>query len=58
MSAGPKYEFLWADGVKYKKPTKVSAPEYVDLLMAWIENQTNDPAIFPVDLKKKLSQKF
>jgi len=46
MSAGPKYEFLWADGVKYKKPIKVSAPEYVDLLMEWIEHQINDPKIF------------
>merc|ERR1711902_68125 len=29
MSAGPKYEYLWMDGVKYKKPHKCSAPEYI-----------------------------
>jgi len=49
MSAGPKYEYLWMDGVKYKKPHKCSAPEYIDLLMTWVEDQINDPAIFPVD---------
>lgn len=39
MSAGPKYEYLWMDGVKYKKPHKCSAPEYIDLLMSWVEEQ-------------------
>merc|ERR1711907_784447 len=30
MSAGPKYEYWWADGEKIKKPIKCSAPEYMD----------------------------
>lgn len=34
-----KYEYLWADGVKYKKPVRLSAPEYVDKLFDWIEDQ-------------------
>ncbi len=55
---GPKYEYLWADGVKYKKPIKVSAPEYVDLLMGWIENQINNPAIFPLDDGKNFPKNF
>ena len=46
MSAGKKYEYLWAD-TKTKKPQKVSAPKYVDLLMTWIEDQLNDEKIFP-----------
>lgn len=50
MSAGPQYEYLWADGVKVKKPIKVSAPEYVDLLMSWVEAQLNDEQIFPLQL--------
>jgi len=49
MSAGPKYEYLWMDGVKYKKPHKCSAPEYIDLLMTWVEDQINDPQVFPVE---------
>mmetsp|Transcript_50725 Transcript_50725/g.62160 ORF Transcript_50725/g.62160 Transcript_50725/m.62160 type:complete len:248 (-) Transcript_50725:117-860(-) len=49
MSAGPKYEYLWMDGIKYLKPYKCSAPEYIDLLMTWVEDQINDKKIFPVD---------
>lgn len=36
MSAGPKYEYLWADD-NTKKPVKCSAPEYVDYLMTWVQ---------------------
>jgi MOB kinase activator 1 len=42
MNAGPNYEYLWADGVKVKRPIKVSAPEYVHLLMRWIETLLED----------------
>lgn len=38
MSAGSKYEYHWADGVVQKKPIKVSAPEYVDFLMTWVQS--------------------
>jgi len=47
MSAGPKYEYLWADGVAVTKPVRVSAREYVDLLMTWIEGQIHNETIFP-----------
>jgi len=47
MSAGPKYEYHWADGQNIKKAIKVSAPEYVDYLMTWVQNQLDDEAIFP-----------
>jgi MOB kinase activator 1 len=47
MSAGTKYEYLWADGVHVKKPIRVSASEYVELLMRWIEDQINDDKVFP-----------
>lgn len=47
MSAGPKYEYRWADGIKVKKPIEVSAPKYVDNLMNWIEAQLDDESIFP-----------
>ncbi|TYJ29663.1 hypothetical protein E1A91_A06G082200v1 [Gossypium mustelinum] len=30
MSAGPKYEYRWADGVTIKKPIEVSAPKLED----------------------------
>ncbi|MEW5317591.1 MAG: hypothetical protein WDW38_008876 [Sanguina aurantia] len=47
MSAGGKYEYLWADGVKVKKPVRLSAPEYIDKLFDWIETQVDDEAVFP-----------
>nr|DAD44270.1 TPA_asm: hypothetical protein HUJ06_002500 [Nelumbo nucifera] len=50
MSAGPKYEYRWADGVQIKKPIEVSAPKYVDYLMDWIETQLDDESLFPQKL--------
>lgn len=47
MSAGPKYEYLWADGTNVKHPLKVSAAEYIEYLMTWVENQLNNETIFP-----------
>jgi hypothetical protein len=34
-----QYEYLWADGVKVKKPIKLTAPQYIDALFSWIETQ-------------------
>ncbi|KAI9564104.1 hypothetical protein GHT06_007842 [Daphnia sinensis] len=48
MSGGPKFEYLWADGNKYKKPTKLPAPQYISLLMEWAEAQINNESLFPV----------
>jgi MOB kinase activator 1 len=47
MSAGPKYEYLWADGQNVKTPLKVSAAEYIDFLMTWVESQLNNEKVFP-----------
>lgn len=58
MTAGEEYEYLWMDGVKYKKPTEVSAPEYVELLMAWVEAQINDEQIFPLQLGTPFPKDF
>jgi MOB kinase activator 1 len=50
MSAGPKYEYLWADGQSVKTPLKVSASEYIDYLMTWVENQLNNEHLFPTSI--------
>jgi hypothetical protein len=42
-----RYEYLWEDGVKYKRPTKLPAPEYVDALMNWAQGILDDEAVFP-----------
>uniref|UniRef100_A0A1I8EBS3 Mob1/phocein family protein n=1 Tax=Wuchereria bancrofti TaxID=6293 RepID=A0A1I8EBS3_WUCBA len=47
MSGGSRYEYLWQDGVSYKKPTRLPAPEYIYLLMDWIEIRINNETIFP-----------
>jgi MOB kinase activator 1 len=47
MSSGPRFEYMWKDGKDYPKATRVPAPQYVNLLMTWIERQINDEAIFP-----------
>ncbi|KAG1665996.1 hypothetical protein FOA52_010094 [Chlamydomonas sp. UWO 241] len=58
MSAGGKYEYLWADGVKVKKPIRVSAPEYVNKLFDWIEEQIDDPHVFPQQLGQPFPPNF
>ncbi|KAK1616008.1 hypothetical protein QYE76_021525 [Lolium multiflorum] len=50
MTAGPKYEYRWADGVLIKKPIEVSAPKYVEYLMDWIEGQLDNESLFPQKL--------
>ncbi|OQR86136.1 maintenance of ploidy protein mob1 [Achlya hypogyna] len=62
MSAGPKYvsatlisnetsggrfEYLWKDSKQYKTPAKLPAPEYIDMLMSWVEEQLADSSVFP-----------
>jgi len=58
MSAGPKYEYHWADGTTIKKAIKVSAPEYVDYLMSWTQNQLDDETIFPSKIGVPFPPKF
>ena len=52
MSGGPKYEYRWQDDMKYKKPTALPAPQYMNLLMDWIELQINNEDIFPTRVGK------
>ena len=47
MSAGPKYEYLWADGLNVTTPLKVSAKQYIEYLMTWVENQLTNETLFP-----------
>ncbi|XXQ38344.1 Thioredoxin domain-containing protein [Plasmodiophora brassicae] len=58
MSAGPKYEYLWADGNRVKKPIKVSAPKYIEFMFDWIDEQISNPTIFPVDDEVKFPKNF
>ncbi|XP_062460395.1 MOB kinase activator 3B isoform X2 [Pezoporus occidentalis] len=50
MAGGPKYEYRWQDDMKYKKPTALPAPQYMNLLMDWIEVQINNEDLFPTNV--------
>ncbi|MES1907837.1 MAG: hypothetical protein MHM6MM_000877 [Cercozoa sp. M6MM] len=49
MTAGPRFQYRWADGVKVKRPISVSAPEYIDLMFGWVDEIISNPDIFPVE---------
>uniref|UniRef100_A0A673ULT1 MOB kinase activator 3A n=1 Tax=Suricata suricatta TaxID=37032 RepID=A0A673ULT1_SURSU len=54
MSGGPKYEYRWQDEQHFRKPTALSAPRYMDLLMDWIEAQINNEELFPTRVDQGL----
>ena len=47
MSAGRRYQYKWPAAKRGDPPLTVSAPEYVDLLMTWVQNHLDDENIFP-----------
>lgn len=42
-----RFEYLWQDSEAYKRPTKMSAPEYVEHLMAWVQGNIDNEQLFP-----------
>ncbi|KAL0486798.1 MOB kinase activator [Acrasis kona] len=51
MTAG-SYEYAWKDGKNFKKATKLSAPDYVSVMMDWIAELVNNEQVFPSDPTK------
>ena len=43
----PRFEYLWQDNEHFKKPTKMSAPEYIEHLMAWVQSNVDNEQTFP-----------
>lgn len=58
MCAGPKYEYMWADGKTIKKPISVSAPRYVDYLFTWVQSLFDDERIFPTEIGRPFPSDF
>uniref|UniRef100_A0A3Q2LPQ3 MOB kinase activator 3A n=1 Tax=Equus caballus TaxID=9796 RepID=A0A3Q2LPQ3_HORSE len=58
MSGGPKYEYRWQDEHRFRKPTALSAPQYMDLLMDWIEVQINNEDVFPTNVGTPFPKNF
>jgi MOB kinase activator 1 len=42
-----RFEYLWQDSENYKRPTKMSAPEYIEHLMAWVQGNIDNEQMFP-----------
>ncbi|KAF2190653.1 maintenance of ploidy protein MOB2 [Zopfia rhizophila CBS 207.26] len=47
MKATDEFEYLWQDNENFKKPTKMPAPEYIEHLMAWVQSNIDNEAMFP-----------
>lgn len=64
MIATEEYEYLWQDSnnPKYTKPTKMSAPDYVENLMNWVQLYLDNESLFPtqpgVPFSKQAPQVF
>jgi len=60
MSAGPKYEYLWADekDEKYKKPTQMLARDYIETLFNWALDLFEDEEFMPSDADVKFPKNF
>lgn len=42
-----RFEYFWKDDKEYKTPVKLPAPEYIDMLMSWVEQLLGDESLFP-----------
>ena len=46
------------DDAQYKKPTRLSAPEYIELLLTWVDAAISDTSIFPVEEGARFPRNF
>lgn len=42
-----RFEYLWQDSENFKRPTKMSAPEYIEHLMTWVQGNVDNEQMFP-----------
>lgn len=48
-----RFEYLWQDSEQYKRPTKMSAPAYIEHLMSWVQSSIDNEQVFPSRLGTK-----
>lgn len=48
-----RFEYLWQDGENYKRPTKMSAPAYIEQLMTWVQSNIDNESVLPSKIGKK-----
>lgn len=42
-----RFEYLWQDSENFRRPTKMSAPEYIEHLMSWVQSNIDNEQMFP-----------
>ena len=47
MTAGPKYKYLWKDDGDFNSPMDMSASQYINVGLEWIDAQLDDSELFP-----------
>ncbi|KAF4919259.1 putative maintenance of ploidy protein mob1 [Colletotrichum viniferum] len=47
MKATDEFEYLWQDSDQYKKPTHMSAPDYIEHLMTWVQSTIDNETMMP-----------
>jgi MOB kinase activator 1 len=50
MMAGKKFEYMWHDAsnpLYSQRPVSLSAPEYIDCLLLWIQTYLDEEKVFP-----------
>jgi len=56
MTAGERHEYNWSDG--RGAIMNCSAPEYIEYLMSWIQQEIDNEATFPSQIGKHFSPNF
>lgn len=56
MTAGNKYEYLWSN--PGKKPVRVSAPQYIDNVLSFVETLISNEDLFPTLPNKPFGSNF
>lgn len=47
MKATDEFEYLWQDSENYKRPTKMSAPAYIEQMMGWVQGNIDNEQVLP-----------
>lgn len=50
LTRAGRFEYLWQDSENFKRPTKMSAPEYIEHLMSWVQSNIDNEHMFPSKL--------
>ena len=56
MSAGQGLDYTWLD--QNRKQMRLPAPQYIDYVLAWINNRINEEALFPTKIGSAFGTQF